>query len=125
MKQVRTSWPAHGWSWDTRLTCAASSFDVDHSAKARAAAATMLTTEWTSATIPQAPSAVRVVAERSGGLRAGQLLFVSTSVDAGFAYGLWWPWGNQKTISMRIGLGGYEPREDALERLRNALGVAL
>jgi hypothetical protein len=34
-----------------------------------------------------------------------------------FAFGLWWPWGDETTISLRIGLGGYVAEAD-LVRLR-------
>ena len=33
------------------------------------------------------------------------------------AFGLWWPWGDEITISLRIGLGGYVGELD-LVRLR-------
>ena len=123
MKELRASWPSRGWSWDTRLACVTSSFNVEFEAKARTAVTTALSTEWTSATILRASPALRDLAERTGGLRAGQFIFSSAGIGANFAYGLWWPWGDAMTTSLRIGLGGSGLREDAFQRLRDVFGV--
>jgi hypothetical protein len=123
LKQVRTSWPARGWSWDTRLLCVTSSFNVEIEGKARTAVAAALPTEWTSTTIARAPLALRDLAEKTGGLRAGQMILTGASVGSSFGYGLWWPWGDSITTSVRIGLGGTEAREDTYRRLREVFGV--
>jgi hypothetical protein len=122
MKELRASWPARGWSWDSRLSCVSSSFAAELESNARAAAKA-LATEWTSANIQKAPPHLRDLAERTGGLRAGQKLLTSAAVGASFVYGLWWPWGDGMTLSMRIGLGGPDATSDALQRLRDAFSV--
>jgi len=123
MKELRVAWPSRGWSWDTRFSCVTSSFNAELDARARTAVAAALATEWTAATIQRASPALRDLAERTGGLRAGQFLFSSGPVGANFAYGLWWPWGDAMTTSLRIGLGGSGVREDAFQRLRDVFGV--
>jgi hypothetical protein len=123
MKELRLAWPSRGWSWDARLTCVTSSFNVEFEAKARAALTTALSTEWTSATIQRALPPLRDIAERTGGLRAGQFIFTSPSIGPSFAYGLWWPWGDGMTTSLRVGLGGSGVREEAFQRLRDVFGV--
>jgi hypothetical protein len=123
MKELRSAWPSRGWSWDARLACVTSSFNVEFEAKARAAVVAALSTEWTSATIQRASPALRDLAERTGGLRAGQFIFSSATVGPNFAYGLWWPWGDAMTTSLRVGLGGSGWREDAFQRLRDVFGV--
>jgi hypothetical protein len=125
MKDLRGAWPARGWSWDGRLMCITSSFSADLEAQARAAVATALANEWTSATIHGAPLALRDIVERVGGVRAGQLVLARPAVSGPFVYGLWWPWGDELTISLRIGLGGPGATEDAFQRLRDAFGVEL
>jgi hypothetical protein len=124
MKELRASWPSRGWSWDSRLSCVSSSFNCELDTNARAAASSLVT-EWTSATIQKAPAHLRELADRTGGLRAGQRLLTSTAIGASFVYGLWWPWGDGMTTSMRIGLGGPDATSDALQRLRDAFGVQL
>jgi hypothetical protein len=125
MKELRASWPSRGWSWDPRLSCVTSSFDAEFDARARTAAAIALAAEWTSTTIQRAPPPLRDLAERTGGLRAGQMIFASAGVGAAFAYGLWWPWGDGMTTSLRIGLGGGGVSQESFQRLRDVFGVAL
>ena len=123
MKEIRATWPSYGWSWDARVSCVTSSFSVDLESKARSVAALAFTNEWTPATLPQAPPPVREVADRAGGLRAGQLILSSAPAGSYFSYGLWWPWGDGMTTSARIGLGGSFATESALEKLRDVFGV--
>src|SRR5277367_2776523 len=82
MKELRVAWPSRGWSWDTRFSCVTSSFNAELDARARTAVAAALATEWTAATIQRASPALRDLAERTGGLRAGQFLFSSGPVGA-------------------------------------------
>ena len=91
----------------------------------KSAASRLRSSEWTSATIQQAPAHLRELAERAGGLRAGQMVLSSAPVGNLFAYGLWWPWGDGMTTSVRIGLGGPGARQEVLQRLRDVFGVEL
>jgi hypothetical protein len=125
MAEVRSAWPARGWSWDNRLSCVSSSFATELEGKARAAAGLALGTEWTSSTIHRAAPGMKALADRTGGLRSGQLILVSAAVGAAFAYGLWWPWGDGMTTSLRIGLEGVDSSQDAFNRLREAFKVEL
>jgi hypothetical protein len=125
MKQLRATWPSRGWSWDGRLSCIASSINAELDAKARAAAALVMSSEWTSVTIQRAPPNLQDIAERTGGLRAGQLILTSTPAGGTFAYGLWWPWGDGITTSVRIGLSGHGATQDAFQRLRDVFSVEL
>jgi len=124
LRELRASWPARGWSWDTRLTCVTSSFSVQLEGDARMSAAKAFANEWTMATIGKAPTALRELAERTGGLRSGQMVLCSAMAGSAFAYGLWWPWGDGMTTSVRIGLGGPSASSaDVLQRLRDVFGV--
>jgi hypothetical protein len=125
LKDVRATWPMRGWSWDGRWSCISSSFSVELEPKARAAIAPVLTNEWGPLTLARAPSPIREVAERTGGLRAGQAILASAASADIFAYGLWWPWGDGMTTSLRVGLGGVSASQEALQRLRDAFGVEL
>lgn len=126
MKEIRSTWPSYGWSWDARVSCVTSSFSVDLERKARSVAAIALTSEFNSLTIQQAPAHLREIAERAGGLRAGQMILSSAPIGGAlFAYGLWWPWGDGMTTSVRIGLGGPGARQEVLQRLRDVFGVEL
>lgn len=119
---LRAAWPGGGWSWDNRLTCAASSFNIELAGEARAAADLALRHEWTRRTLASAPPLVREIAEQSGGVRDDQYLLASDPVDRVIAFGLWWPWGDEQTISLRVGLAGH--RVDPLrDQLRDLFGA--
>jgi hypothetical protein len=124
LEAIRPSWPQRGWSWDSRQACVASSFATDLDARVRATVASALAIEWTPSRVAGAPPEVREISERTGGMRAGQLLLTTPVPSRYFLYGLWWPWGDGLTTSLRIGLGG-NPREEVQSRLRDVFGVTL
>lgn len=124
LANFRTTWPKRGWSWDNRLSCIASAFGVELADEARAALEVAFPHQWSHRTLAQAPALLQQIAERAGGVRSDQLL-VSTPPSGGVvAYGLWWPWGDDTTISLRIGVAG----GSALvleEQLRETFGARL
>ncbi len=93
-----------GWSWDSRLSCVASSFGAHNAADARAAIAKGLPTQWTHETISGAPERIQALASRYDGVRKGQLLVTGGHEDALLSFGMWWPWEESATISFRVGL---------------------
>jgi hypothetical protein len=125
LKTLRTAWPTRGWSWDSRLTSVCSSFNVELRPKARMAAMAALPTEWAPSSIGRAPPIVRDIAQRTGELRTGQMILTSQPEGAAFAYGLWWPWGDEITTSIRIGLDGIDVASEAYQRFRDIFGVEL
>ena len=125
MKKLKESWPSRGWSWDGRLYTIASSFSQEFEAKARASAVQALPLEWTSTTVGSAPPRLRDLTERTGGLRAGQMLLAGDPVGSVLPYGLWWPWGDGETISLRIGIADLDSMREPFPRLRDVFGVSL
>lgn len=107
------------WSWDERFSAALATFDVTEKNKIENIIETHLTQTWDNASISDAPEIVVRASENYGGLQSGQLIF-TTSVDHGpFLIGLWWPWGNGETISIRI-VPNYTKlsEQEATEQLR-------
>lgn len=102
----KKSWPGGGFSWDSRLNCVASSFSTQLESEARAAVAKSFKFQWTSRTLRSAPEIIQEVADQVGGLRQDQLLVAMDPNETLMAYGLWWPWGDDVTISFRVGLSG-------------------
>jgi hypothetical protein len=125
MKEVRAAWPSRGWSWDGRLACVSSSFTSELDGKARTALRMALPTEWTSSVVHRASPALRALAERTGGLRQGQMILTSADIGSAFAYSLWWPWGDGMTTSVRVGLEGMDHSQEAFQRLRDSFNVEL
>jgi len=119
---LRKSWIKGGWSWDSRYSCVASSFNVENEGEARAVVLAYLPYEWTSKSIAGAPAQARELAETTGGVRPDQRLYTMDQLGRIVAFGLWWPWGDEITISLRIGLGGYVGEPD-LARLKETFGA--
>jgi hypothetical protein len=123
LRQFRTSWPKAGWSWDNRLSCAASSFGVELVRDAHAVVSQALPNEWTMKNLAGAPATVRDIAQTTGGIRPDQFLLASEAHGRLVAYALWWPWGDDVTISLRVGLAGYASEAD-WARFREIFGIA-
>jgi len=62
-----------------------------------------LVSRWDSVTIGEAPEIVQQIKTHFGGLMSGQLLLLSDPNQDALIYCAWWPWGNGKTISIRVG----------------------
>ena len=116
-------WVAHGWSWDGRLDCVASTFSHAHLEEARSLVEDVFPERWTDSTLMDASSVVSAVASATGGVRSDQLLYSAPPLNGIVLYGLWWPWGAGGTsISMRIGLTGH-PSPAQMMQLRTAFGA--
>lgn len=121
MADFRLQWPKRGWSWDTRLSCIASALSVDLIEDANKALATPFPHRWGQRTLNQAPPTVQQIAEKTGGIRADQWIY-STNPNAGaILYALWWPWGDDTTITLRIGAPTANPSLEL--KLREAFGA--
>jgi hypothetical protein len=121
--RLRARWPVRGWSWDSRLACVSSSFPVEVEDRARAAAKEAFSESWTRETLAKAPPRVRVVAEKAGGMRSGQLVLASAGPTGVLTYGLWWPWGDGMTISLRVGLADVDDASELTVQFRGLFGV--
>lgn len=122
-KRMRAGWPSRGWSWDSRLICITSSFAGEFEAKAKAAIAEALPNKFTAATLATAPARLREVVERSGGLRSSQIAFAGGDPSRLLAFGLWWPWADQSTISLRVGLCDVDWGQEPYPSFRELFGV--
>ena len=90
------------WTWDSRFDTALAEFFIENKDRVRAILERYLSIAWDSSTIGKAPDIVQLIANHLGGLRSGQLLFISDPNQDVFVYGAWWPWGDQKTVSLRV-----------------------
>jgi hypothetical protein len=119
----RLAWPKRGWSWDTRVSCVASSFGADTADEARTALKLAFPHSWTHRTTARAPAVLQQIAERTGGIRADQVLYATEACAGVIAFGLWWPWGDDTTISYRVGLSSTD--HELEELLRETFGVTM
>lgn len=121
--RMKASWPTRGWSWDPRLLCVTSSFTTEQEPAARTAVKIALQNEWTAQTIARAPQQLRDVVERCGGVRQGQLVLSTGPINALMVFGLWWPWGDGETTSLRVGLADVDPNKEPYGRFRDVFNV--
>jgi len=89
------------WEWDSRFETVLAVLGVDDKDSIRAVLERYLGITWDSSNIGKAPDIVRMINTNLGGLRSGQLLFTSDSNQDAF-FCAWWPWGDGKTISIRV-----------------------
>ncbi len=123
LERFHGKWPATDWSYDHRLRCVTSVIESAQAAGARTALTDLLPMEFNAATIGSAADGVRAVATNSGGLRGGQLLLWSGAPGASGPFGLWWPWGDGSSVSLRVGLHDIDLPKERYPRLREIFGI--
>jgi len=112
LERLKERWPKKGWSWDYRVNCVASSFHVDLTQEAHQALVAVLPEVYDYKKLSKANQHVRQVAENVGGVRSDQLIYTLSTQGRLVPYALWWPWGDEITISLRLGLAGYVGEAD-------------
>ena len=90
------------WKWDSWVESVLAEFGVDNKDSIRAILERCLSSTWNSSNIGNAPAIVQLINGNLGGLRSGQLLFTSDPSQDAIIFCAWWPWGDGKTISIRI-----------------------
>jgi hypothetical protein len=90
------------WEWDSRFETALAEFSLDNKDRIRETLERYLSIAWNSSNIGKAPDIVLKIVSYLGGLRSGQLLFTPDPNQDAFIFGAWWPWGDGKTISIRV-----------------------
>jgi hypothetical protein len=123
LEQLKGRWPAPDWTYDRRLKCVASSIPLARETEARAAIAEVLPLSFSVETLPSAGEGVRALVEKCGGLRAAQQILWGGGDDAPGPFGLWWPWGDGTTVSLRIGLHDVDVPKERYPRLRDVFGI--
>jgi hypothetical protein len=124
LSDLRAQWPVPAWDYDGRVRCVMSTIASAQEAAARTAMTSALPEVFTSDSLAGAPAPVRALADQHGGLRPGQLIFWGGQAGAPGAFGLWWPWGNGKSVSLRIGLHDMDAPKVRESKLREVFGLA-
>ena len=99
---LSASWGALSWKWDQRFEALLAEFPAHNGDEFRAILERDFGNVWDSSNISEAPDIVQMFNNNFGGLRSGQLLFTTDPSQDVFVCGAWWPWGDGKTISLRI-----------------------
>ena len=90
------------WKWDSRFETVLAEFSVDDQEGVRAVLDKYLSRTWDRSNIGSAPDIVQTITSDFGGLMRGQLLFTSDPSRDALLFCAWWPWGDGKTISIRV-----------------------
>ena len=101
------------WRWDRRFETVLAEFGVESKENIRASLERSLGNVWDSSNVGNAPDRVRAIDSHLGGLWPEQLLFTSDPSCNALIFCTWWPWGDGKAISIRIGLSDNQPSERA------------
>lgn len=115
------------WKWDRRFETVLGEFSVDKKESIQAIIERHLCATWDSSNVGNAPDIVRTIESHFGGLWPGQLLFTSDPKQDALIFGTWWPWGDGKEISIRIG-PSYRTltdskRDEKIQQFRSWFGV--
>lgn len=112
LERLRQAWPKKGWSWDYRFNCVASSFHVDLTRDCEKALLSVLPEIFDQRSMERAPEHIVEMVEAVGGVRPDQRIYTLRSGGRLTPYAMWWPWGDEITISLRVGLAGYVGEAD-------------
>jgi len=91
------------WKWDDRFGLARAEFKVKDADTVRIAILKELPIEWDHTTIQKASGNIRKIANSMGGIGKGQILFSAEPENSVTLFCAWWPWGDEETVSVRIG----------------------
>ncbi len=122
---LKDGWPGSPWEWDARSSTIASSFVIELEPAVRARATLVFPRGWTAKSLASAPPAFRALADKTGGVGAGQRLLAGNEATADRLFGLWWPWGSGAKITLRVGILDLGVADDPLPRVRELFGVKL
>ena len=113
-----------GWQWDGRFGCVLTTFETSDKDRVSGVVSSLLDQAWNSTNMDDAPARVGAAIKDFGGLNPGQLLFSSELAEGIILLGLWWPWGNGTTISLRLAPHGFDAAADEKEDVLAALKQA-
>ena len=92
------------WEWDHKFDAVLSNFPVTKKGKALSVLKRNFLYHFDEKKIKKAEANIKGIADALGGIRGGQLLFMSEPERNILMFGAWWPWNNQDKISIRLGL---------------------
>lgn len=90
------------WKWDDRFETILAEFDVNQRETIQSLLSKEMDIVWHPEDTSRAPELVHILINYFGGLNPGQQLFTSNPDIDGILLCAWWPWGNGKTISIRL-----------------------
>jgi hypothetical protein len=90
------------WKWDDRFGVVLAEFGTEDKDKILSVLEQHFNSTWDMSSIQTAPENVYAAADLLGGVDEEQVFFTSAIEKEILIFCAWWPWGNGKTISIRI-----------------------
>jgi hypothetical protein len=107
------------WKWDERFETVLAEFRVTDKETVFQFIAPHMNKTWDTDTAGDIPGVVQMVMDYFGGMNPGQKLLTSDPDRDGLLLCAWWPWGNNTTISIRIGVFADSLSDEDNEHLTN------
>lgn len=92
------------WQWDDRFQTVLAQFNARHEEKITGVIKQRMGDIWDGGNFQQAPEIIQYVIKYFGGIQPGQELFTTRTDQDDLFICAWWPWGNKKMISIRLGV---------------------
>lgn len=109
------------WKWDGRFETALAEFGVADKEPVCRILKTQMGFIWDDHNSGNLPERVQMIIDCFDGLNPGQLLFTSDPDREDLVLCAWWPWGNGRTISIRLGVFVNSLDDDGNEELTQLL----
>lgn len=103
-KSLQKEFPFLKWTWDGRFEAHLAEVAIEDAQKVSEFLRAQFAAHFDKKSLKTAPEEIRAAVESSGGLESGQNYYTSEDTGDAFLYGAWWPWGNGKVISLRVGV---------------------
>ncbi len=91
------------WQWDGRFETMLAQFIIDEKAEIEKILNQFMNVTWNSGNVSEAPENVQDLISSLGGLMPGQFLLTTDPQMGALLYCAWWPWGDGRTVSIRVG----------------------
>ncbi len=91
------------WQWDGRFETMLAQFVIEEKAEIEKVLNQFMDTSWNSGNVSEAPESVQHLISSLGGLMPGQFLLTTDPQKGALLYCAWWPWGDGRTVSIRVG----------------------
>jgi hypothetical protein len=98
--------PGQIWEWDDRFEVPLLVFPREEEGEISSIVNRYFPYQWSYQTIKTAPPVIRKLLNKIFGMQPDQRVLATDITKEAFFFGLWWPWKNNMTISLRIALAG-------------------
>jgi hypothetical protein len=92
------------WKWDDRFETVLAQFSTQEKESVYRIIKTQMGFKWDTDNVNKAPKLVKMIIDSFGGLEKEQLFFTSDLDNGEFLFCAFWPWGDGKTVSLRLGV---------------------